>query len=183
MNPIASLGWVMMNTSCRGLLFSSHQLWCPVLIWYSEDRKQWYPAAWCYSGTAIGLQDLQSVWFSGLCNMAHTCNPCLSWYHDSSWHRLSNFAPQLRYGGRSVPSERQNYGVSEMTVSTVQSVEGTVYRNYCVNPPSSAFLLWKVETRIRILVKTQTFCYSFSFPFPFIITPIVVCVNNTHATF
>jgi hypothetical protein len=32
---------------------------------------------------------------------------------------------------------RQNDGVSEMTVSTVQTVEGTVHRNYCVNLPSS----------------------------------------------
>jgi len=51
---------------------------------------------------------------------------------------------------------------SEMTVSTGQTVKGTVHRNYCVNPPSSAFWLWKVETRI-----STHKCYSFSFPFPY----------------
>ena len=35
----------------------------------------------------------------------------------------------LQYDWRSAPSERQNDGVSEMTVSTVQTVEGTVHRN------------------------------------------------------
>jgi len=57
--------------------------------------------------------------------------------------------------------------VSKMTVSTVQTVEGTVHHNYCVNPPLNAFLLRKVETRVRILIKTQTFLLSFFLSFPF----------------
>ena len=70
-----------------------------------------------------------------------------------------------------------------MTVLTVQTVKKTVHRNYCVNPP--AFWLWKVETRIRILVKTHTFCSSFSFPFLFfsLLHQSFVYTNNTHATF
>ena len=34
-----------------------------------------------------------------------------------------------------------NDGVSEMTVSIVQTVKGTVHRNCCVNPLSIAFWL------------------------------------------
>jgi len=65
-------------------------------------------------------------------------------------HCQSDFAPYLWYGGRSVPSERQNDVVSELMVFTV---EGTVHCNYCGDPPSSAFLLRKVDTIIRILAQ------------------------------
>ena len=65
-----------------------------------------------------------------------------------------------------------------MTVSTVQTVEGTVSRNYCVNLPSSASLLWKVETRVQNL-----FAHLFPFHFLSLLHQSFVCTNITHATF
>jgi hypothetical protein len=49
-----------------------------------------------------------------------------------------------------------------MMVLSVKTVEGSVLRNSLYDPPSTAFLLWKTETRVQSLAMTQTSCYSSS---------------------
>ena len=54
-------------------------------------RLVWAISSWALLESSLPSrvereETLNTPLWGGLADMAHTCNPCLSWYHDSSWH-------------------------------------------------------------------------------------------------
>ena len=55
--------------------------------------------------------------------MAHTCNPCLSWYHDSSWHHISKTPPSCFQKNNQLITVRAKCAKCKNMLISLQSVE------------------------------------------------------------